>query len=168
MSNKPNHSVDLIVVQKTSIAKQIVEFPHIDFIFGNQRWIFKDQDLLVHMQQLKHLMVWSHIRAKCNHQKKQRLPSTWRKKSSQASKLQEEYDDQEHQKFIHLVFDPGGHLRNSRSGSLKGGENWCRPDPLIHGLTKYNGAWAHWSLVKEDFQIFLADFHPSLYFLFFL
>ena len=59
MRNKPNHSVDLTVVQETSIAEQTVEVLHIDFIFGNQRWIFKDQDMLVHMQQLKHLMVRS-------------------------------------------------------------------------------------------------------------
>ena len=69
MSNKSKHLVNLMVVQETSIEEQLVEVPHIDFIFEDQRWIFKDHDLLVHMQQLKHLMVRSHIQEKCKHQK---------------------------------------------------------------------------------------------------
>ena len=125
MSNKPNHSVDLTVVQEPSIGEQIVEVPYIDFIFRNQRWIFKDQDLLVHMQQLKHPMVRSQINAKCEHQKNQHLQSTsnWSKKSSRVPKLCEEYEDQELRKFVCLIFGPGGHLQNLRSILSKEGRN---------------------------------------------
>ena len=133
MSNKPNHSMDLLAVQETSIAPQIVDIPHIDFIFENQQWIIKDQDLLVHMQQLKHLMVRSQIQEKCKHQKKQYLQSAsnWRKKSCQVPKLFHEYEDQELRKFVRLIFDPGGHLQNSRSSSLQSGGKLMQARPMV-------------------------------------
>ena len=48
-----------------SQEEEVIEVPHIDFIFGDQQWIVNVHDLLVRRQHLTHLMVRSHIQAHC-------------------------------------------------------------------------------------------------------
>eukprot|EP00268_Persea_americana_P054385 TRINITY_DN6228_c0_g1_i17.p1 TRINITY_DN6228_c0_g1~~TRINITY_DN6228_c0_g1_i17.p1 ORF type:complete len:143 (+),score=24.19 TRINITY_DN6228_c0_g1_i17:310-738(+) len=84
VTKKIEHPVDLIVmplpenpiasskiksiVSVVSQEDQVIKVPHIDFIFGEPRWIFNDHDLLVQRQHLKHLIVRSHIQIHFIHQ----------------------------------------------------------------------------------------------------
>ena len=81
VSKKIEHPIDLIVMPlpKNPIASselkstvpvvsqedQVIEVPHINFIFVGPQWIVNVHDLLVQRKHLKHLMVRSHIRAQC-------------------------------------------------------------------------------------------------------
>ena len=95
--------------------------PHIDFIFGDHRWKPKDDNPIMHILQLQYPKVQSCFQEDSNNQKKQ---SCKRKRSNPASKHFEEYEDQqENQKFMRLIFNPRGHLLNSRSSSLEDGDN---------------------------------------------
>lgn len=55
----PEYSIETLeiksIVSEVLQEHQVVDIPHIDFIFGEPRWIFNDHDLLVQMQHLKHL-----------------------------------------------------------------------------------------------------------------
>ena len=96
VSNETKHRMDLIVVTPRKpnwiIGEQINYCngfkrgtnrwsPHVNFIFGNQWWIFEDRDL-VQSQHLHHPIVRSYIQAGFKQQKKQCLKSTWRKRLS--------------------------------------------------------------------------------------
>ena len=113
------------IVSKVDKEDQIVEIPHIDFIFGNQPLISKYCVQLVQINDLQYVIVRSHIRVESKRQKNHHLQSTSKclKRSNQASKPCQEQEDQEQLTIVRLVFDPGGHLLNSRTSSFPEGGN---------------------------------------------
>lgn len=79
----------------------LVEIPHLDFIFEDERQLVKVCRPIVQIIQLKHLVVQSSIQSKSCHQKNQSLKSTGSKRSREVSKTCEEYEDQqEHLEFV--------------------------------------------------------------------
>ena len=77
-----------------------------------------------------------HTQSKFARQRKQCAKPTWRKILCQASRPHTKYEDQQGQwKFVYWVFDPRGHLKNSRSSSCQGETNaehkLYGPGPLL-------------------------------------
>eukprot|EP00268_Persea_americana_P027950 TRINITY_DN27197_c0_g3_i2.p1 TRINITY_DN27197_c0_g3~~TRINITY_DN27197_c0_g3_i2.p1 ORF type:complete len:175 (-),score=39.03 TRINITY_DN27197_c0_g3_i2:134-658(-) len=109
ISSPEDKDIDQEVVNED----QIIEAPHIDFIFGDRLLILEDCDPLVHYQQLMSLIVRSHTKVGFKNQKKQRLQSTssWKKRSYESSMLCTKDGDQvTNQKVVCLTFEPRGNL----------------------------------------------------------
>ena len=54
-----------------------VDNPHIDFIFGDQKWKLRNCNLMVQILHKKHPKVRSRSQRKFGHQKKQCVKTTW-------------------------------------------------------------------------------------------
>ena len=96
LSEEPiKSSKEQAVVSKVEKDGQVVETPHIDFIFGEKLLMFKDCNPLVPSQQLKHARAISGANAGFRHLKKPCLhsPSTWMKRLSQACDAPESHID---------------------------------------------------------------------------
>ena len=85
--NKVKPSDGKTINQEVLNDDQIIEVPHIDFIFGDNLFILEDCVQPVKIQNLKHLMVRYHIQTEFINQKKQYFLSTssWKNKSHEAS-----------------------------------------------------------------------------------
>ena len=95
--------------QKIHVAREkalIIEIPDTDFIFG------ADCDLMVHILQVNYPTVQLHINTNFTH-----------KKQLYMELYTEVVDQPMNQKFVTLIFDPGGHFPNSRSSSFQAGQN---------------------------------------------
>ena len=101
--------------------------PHIDFIFGDERQVCRDCDLIVQILQLKFWEVQSHVHTESVHQKKRCATpiSKWRKRSHTNFKLCAEATIQPMDwNFIRSIFfNLSRHLPNSRSSSFQAREN---------------------------------------------
>lgn len=64
----------------------VIEVLYIDFIFGNQQWVFKDCVQIVQIKELQHQSAQVLVQAKSDHQTKQYLKSSWSKRLSEAYK----------------------------------------------------------------------------------
>ena len=94
-------------------VEQVVEVPHIDFIFRDRPSFLEDCDPLVQNQELQPLMVRSHIQAKARHQTNGYVEPTfnWKRRSYKTSKpCKEDGDQPANQKFIRWISDLSGHL----------------------------------------------------------
>ena len=73
------HAID----QETTKEDQVIEVPHIDFIFGDSPSILEDRVQTMEIQNLMHLSVRLHSNARFRNQKKQRThsPPKWKTRS---------------------------------------------------------------------------------------
>lgn len=124
------HQKKNILLRKLRTKNKSFKFPTLILSSGDGLSFLEDCDLL-QIQDLKHLIVRSHIQAEVRHHKKKHLRSTKsRKRLRLASKPCKAVEDQhENQMFICLVFDPRGHLRNSGLSSLQDRESGCKTTP---------------------------------------
>ena len=109
------------IVTVVSQEDQVVEVPHIDFIFRDRQWKLDDCTRIWQILRLQSLMGRAHIRAQCRYRKKWQFRSTSRRKNKlcQTSKsCQENEVHEKNQKFVQLIFDPGRHFQNLWSNSL--------------------------------------------------
>lgn len=96
---------------------------HIDFILGDEQPIVNVCGMVIQIPQFKHQFSRLYIQSNFGHQRKQCLKKTSKKILCQASRPYPEKEDQpKTQKFLWKIFDPGGHLHNSRSSSPQEGE----------------------------------------------
>lgn len=109
---------------------------------------------MVIRQQLKHLMVRSHIQAKVRHQKRRHLQFTskWRKRLSSYEPTQRVRRLTWTLKICMLDIWP---RRASRSSSLQEGKSWCTTDPWPHGSTQSFG--------PNPFSLCFILFHLELF-----
>eukprot|EP00268_Persea_americana_P062648 TRINITY_DN8050_c0_g1_i12.p1 TRINITY_DN8050_c0_g1~~TRINITY_DN8050_c0_g1_i12.p1 ORF type:complete len:126 (-),score=10.83 TRINITY_DN8050_c0_g1_i12:128-505(-) len=115
-------------VQTPSDEEPIVDIPHknsqIDFVFGDQQLKSGDQerllkafDLMVRIPQVTSRIVHVYLQPHFNCQIKGCVMFSIVKIYVKAQ------DQPTNKKFVQLIFDPGGHLPNSRSSSFQPGEN---------------------------------------------
>ena len=115
-------------VQTPSDEEQVVDTPHIssqiDFVFMDHHWqsgdqerLLKDCNLMVRIPHVTSPMDHVYLQAHFNHQIKGCAKFSILKIYVQAQ------DQSTNRKFVRLIFDPGGHLPNSRSSSFQPGEN---------------------------------------------
>ena len=111
-------SEEQAIDQEAANEHQVIEVPHIDFVFGDRSLMHSDCVQPVEIQKLMHQMVRSHSKASSRFHK-QWIPhstSLWKtclklRVLIPASKSCQEVEDQEaHRGFVRLIFDPRGLL----------------------------------------------------------
>lgn len=116
LENQIKPSDEKTIDQEIAKEHHIIKVPHIDFVFGDRPLLLAGSKQMI-LQNLKHLMVGSHIQVDFCFPKQHYRTSTsnWKiilksKALSHVSKRCKEKEDQEHRGFVRLIFNPRGHL----------------------------------------------------------
>ena len=110
------------IAQEVVNDDQLIEGPHVDFIFKDRLLILGDCVQMAGIQELKHQFIRARINTKSSHHKEQRIKThlNGKTRSYEASTQCKEIKNQTtNRKFVHWIFDPGGHIQNLRLSSLQ-------------------------------------------------
>eukprot|EP00268_Persea_americana_P028356 TRINITY_DN27535_c0_g3_i2.p1 TRINITY_DN27535_c0_g3~~TRINITY_DN27535_c0_g3_i2.p1 ORF type:complete len:149 (-),score=21.75 TRINITY_DN27535_c0_g3_i2:40-486(-) len=116
---------------------KVVKIPHTnshtDFVIGDQQWKLRDEerlvrdcDLMVRLPHVIHPMArfYIHIESNIHDTRCIVITSNWGRILHRVFKMcAKAHAWPTNQKFVRLIFDPGGHLPNSKSSSFQAGEN---------------------------------------------